>query len=94
MSLDFRIATLNISGGEKTYEPIPNDSTQGRQEALMLLIKQMNADVLCLQEVSQYVDADGVTHSPLEAINAFVSDPVIVLIESKTRDLSAARSLR
>ncbi|MBG0771516.1 MAG: hypothetical protein H0S82_07385, partial [Anaerolineaceae bacterium] len=50
MSLDFRIATLNISGGEKTYEPIPNDSTQGRQEALMLLIRQMNADVLCLQE--------------------------------------------
>ena len=35
----------------------------------MLLIKQMNADVLCLQEVSQYVDADGGTHSPLEAIN-------------------------
>ena len=69
MSLDFRIATLNISGGEKTYEPIPNDSAQARQDALMLLIKQMNADVLCLQEVSQYVDADGGTHSPLEAIN-------------------------
>jgi endonuclease/exonuclease/phosphatase family metal-dependent hydrolase len=69
MSLDFRIATLNISGGEKTYEPIPNDTAQARQDALMLLIKQMNADVLCLQEVAQYVDADGATHSPLAAIN-------------------------
>ncbi len=69
MSLNFRIATLNISGGEKTYEPIPNDTVQARQDALMLLIKQMNADVLCLQEVAQYVDANGATHSPLEAIN-------------------------
>lgn len=69
MSLDFRIATLNISGGEKTYDPIANDTTQSRQEALMLLIKQLNADVLCLQEVAQYVDADGGIHSPLEAIN-------------------------
>ena len=35
----------------------------------MLLIKQLDADVLCLQEVAQYVDADGATHSPLSAIN-------------------------
>ena len=69
MSLDFRIATLNISGGEKTYEPFPQSTTQSRQEALMLLINQLNADVLCLQEVAQYVDADGVTHSPIDAIN-------------------------
>jgi endonuclease/exonuclease/phosphatase family metal-dependent hydrolase len=69
MSLDLRIATLNISGGEKTYEPVPYDTTQARQEALMLLIQQLNADVLCLQEVAQYVDADGATHSPLAAIN-------------------------
>ena len=69
MTMDFRLVTLNISGGEKTYGPVPNDSPQSRQEALMLLIKQLNADVLCLQEVAQYVDADGAVHSPLEAIN-------------------------
>ena len=69
MSMDFRLATLNISGGEKTYDPVPNDSTQSRLEALMLLIRQMNADVLCLQEVAQYVDADGGIHSPLGAID-------------------------
>jgi len=69
MSLDFRIATLNISGGEKTHESFPENTTQARQEALLLLIKQLDADVLCLQEVAQYVDADGVTHSPIGAIN-------------------------
>lgn len=34
-----------------------------------MLIKRLNADVLCLQEVSQYVDADGVTHSLMDDIN-------------------------
>ena len=70
VSFDFRIVTLNISGGEKTYQDFPNDSPQARQEALSLLIKQIDADVLCLQEVSQYIDADGVTHSMTDSINA------------------------
>lgn len=70
MTLEFRIATLNTSGGEKTYEPIPHNSRQGRHDALALLTQQLDADVLCLQEVPQYVDADGVMHNLMNAINA------------------------
>jgi len=69
VSLDLRIATLNISGGEKTFEEFPQNSQQARLEALELLIKRLNADVLCLQEVSQYIDADGVTHNLMDPIN-------------------------
>jgi endonuclease/exonuclease/phosphatase family metal-dependent hydrolase len=70
VSFDFRIATLNISGGEKTYQKFPRDSAQARREALALLIKQIDADVLCLQEVSQHIDSDGKTHSMTDDINA------------------------
>lgn len=68
-TLDLRIATLNISGGQKTFEEFPHDTQQSRQEALELLIGRLDADLLCLQEVSQYVDADGVTHSLMDRIN-------------------------
>lgn len=67
--LDLRVATLNISGGEKTFEEFPNDTQKSRQEALEILIGRLDASVLCLQEVSQYIDADGVSHSVMEAIN-------------------------
>lgn len=70
MSLDFRIASLNISGGEKTFQDFPHDSQQARLDALSLLVKQVDVDVLCLQEVSQYIDADGVTHSMTDTINS------------------------
>ena len=62
-SLNLRVATLNVSGGEKTFEEFPHDTRQSRQEALELLVAKMDADLLCLQEVSQHVDADGITHS-------------------------------
>ena len=67
--LDLRVATLNISGGEKTFEEFPNDTQKSRQEALEILINRLDASVLCLQEVSQYIDADGVSHSVMDAIN-------------------------
>lgn len=69
-ALNFRIATLNISGGEKTFEEFSHDTQQSRQEALTLLIRRLDADVLCLQEMSQYVDADGVCHSLMDTVNA------------------------
>ena len=68
-ALELRVATLNISGGEKTFEEFPHDTQQSRLEALEMLIKRLDADVLCLQEVSQYIDADGVTHSLNDVIN-------------------------
>ncbi len=67
--LDLRVATLNISGGEKTFEEFPHDTWQSRQDALGILIKRLDADVLCLQETSQYIDADGVTHSLMDYVN-------------------------
>lgn len=67
--LDLRAATLNISGGEKTFEEFPNDTQQSRKEALKILIKRLNASLICLQEVSQHIDADGFTISVMEDIN-------------------------
>jgi len=67
--LDLRVATLNISGGEKTFEEFPNDTQQSRKEALKILIKRLDASLLCLQEVSQHIDADGMTLSLMEDIN-------------------------
>jgi len=67
--MDLRVATLNISGGEKTFEEFPHDTQQSRQEALEMLVGRLDADLLCLQEVSQYIDADGMSHSVMERIN-------------------------
>ena len=67
--LDLRIATLNISGGEKTFEEFPHDTQQSRKEALEILIKRLDASLLCLQEVSQHIDADGDTFSLMEDIS-------------------------
>lgn len=69
IALNLRVATLNISGGEKTFEECTHDSQQSRLEALEMLIKRLDADVLCLQEMSQYVDADGANHSLMDKIN-------------------------
>ena len=45
-----------------------NLTYQSRLEAMSLLVKQLDPTVLCLQEASQFVDADGVTHSLLDEI--------------------------
>lgn len=68
-TLNLRVATLNIGGGEKTFDEFPNATQQSRQEALDLLVRRLNADVLCLQEVTQYVDADGIAHSLMDVID-------------------------
>jgi endonuclease/exonuclease/phosphatase family metal-dependent hydrolase len=68
-SLNLRVATLNVSGGEKTFEEFPHDTWASQREALCMLIGKIDADLLCLQEVSQHVDADGITHSLMEDIS-------------------------
>lgn len=68
-NLNLRVATLNVSGGEKTFEEFPHDTWASRREALEMLITRMDVDLLCLQEVSQHIDADGITHSLLEDIS-------------------------
>ncbi len=67
--LELRVATLNISGGEKTFEEFSHDTQNSRKEALNILIKRLNATLLCLQEVSRHVDADGAAFSLMEEIN-------------------------
>jgi endonuclease/exonuclease/phosphatase family metal-dependent hydrolase len=67
--LDLRVATLNIGGGEKTFDEVSPDAQLSRKEALRLLIERLDATVLCLQEVAQHVDADGVTHSFTDNVN-------------------------
>ncbi len=68
-TLNLRIATLNIGGGVKTFEEYPHDTQQSRQAALEILVNRLDADVLCLQEVTQYIDADGGTHGLMDAIS-------------------------
>lgn len=68
-TLNLRVATLNIGGGVKTFEEFTHDTQQSRQKALEMLVGRLDADVLCLQEVTQYVDADGVSHSLMDKIN-------------------------
>lgn len=68
-SLDLRVATLNVGGGEKTFEEFPHENQHSRVEALEILIGQTDADLVCLQEVSQYVDADGSTHGLMGIIS-------------------------
>jgi endonuclease/exonuclease/phosphatase family metal-dependent hydrolase len=68
-SLNLRVATLNVSGGEKTFGSFPLDTQHSRRDARDMLIERINADLLCLQEVSQHIDADGITHSMVEEIS-------------------------
>ena len=70
---DLRIATLNVSGGEKSFEAYPFATQKSRQEALALLISRLNAQVLCLQEASEFIDADGLRHSLVEQIRQTVA---------------------
>ena len=67
--IDLRIATFNISGGEKTFEEFSFDPQLSQKEALERLIGGLDCTVLCLQEVSQHIDADGMTHSLVDDIN-------------------------
>lgn len=66
--LELRVASLNISGGEKIFEEFSHATQQSRREALEILVRHLNADLLCLQEVSQYIDAGGVIHTSMDPI--------------------------
>jgi endonuclease/exonuclease/phosphatase family metal-dependent hydrolase len=68
-SLDLRIATLNIGGGEKSFEEFPQATQKSRQDSLAMLIRRLDATVLCLQEVSEFVDAEGMTHNLMAVAN-------------------------
>lgn len=59
---------MNVAGGIKTFESLAHNTQESRQSAMEMLVSRLDADVLCLQEVTQYIDADGGTHSLLDGI--------------------------
>jgi len=67
-TLALRVATFNISGGEKTFEEFSHATQRSHHKTLEILIKRMDADVLCFQEASQYIDIDGIAHSLMDEI--------------------------
>ena len=67
--MELRVGTINIGGGEKSFEEFPQATQKSRQEALAMLVSRLDATMLCLQEVSEFIDVDGLTHNLMEGIN-------------------------
>jgi len=65
--LTLRIMTLNLGGGVKNFSGEP-DETTSKNEALLDLLFQLQPDVLCVQEIAQYTDAEGLKHSMVDLI--------------------------
>ncbi len=64
----FRLMTLNIGGGMKQYEGAVDSMSAEKHRAMTSLIAKMQADILCIQEVTQFIDADGLLHSMMDHI--------------------------
>ncbi|HOE35231.1 MAG TPA: endonuclease/exonuclease/phosphatase family protein [Anaerolineaceae bacterium] len=62
-----RVMTLNLGGGLKNFSGTL-ETNANRSEALLALINQINPDLLCVQEIAQYIDADGLKHSMVDLI--------------------------
>lgn len=65
--LTLRIMTLNLGGGVKNFSGEP-DETTSKNEALLDLLYELQPDVLCVQEIAQYTDAEGLKHSMVDLI--------------------------
>ncbi|NLE83269.1 MAG: hypothetical protein GX603_01990 [Chloroflexi bacterium] len=65
--LKLRIMTLNLGGGVKNYTGSP-EITTGKAHALAQLVTDIDPDFLGVQEISQYIDADGGDHSMVERL--------------------------
>lgn len=59
--------TLNLGGGVKSFTGSP-ESSAGKIDAINQLIDQIRPDVLGVQEIAQYIDADGIMHSMVHRI--------------------------
>jgi len=62
-----RVMTLNLGGGEKNFTGSP-EQTENKAEALIQLIEEIKPDVFGVQEISHYIDVDGITHSMVDRI--------------------------
>lgn len=67
MNSNLRIMTLNLGGGLKNFSGTL-ETNASRSEALLSLIRQINPDLLCVQEIAQYIDGDGLKHSMVDLI--------------------------
>lgn len=67
MKSTLRVMTLNLGGGIKNFSGTL-ETNVNRSEALLALIHQINPDLLCVQEIAQYVDGDGIKHSMVDLI--------------------------
>ena len=65
--LKLRVMTLNLGGGVKNFLGTVDD-TAGKSHALATLLNQIKPDVLGVQEIAQYTDADGILVSMVERI--------------------------
>lgn len=65
--LKLRVMTLNLGGGVKNFSGTVDD-TAGKSHALATLLNQIKPDVLGVQEIAQYTDADGILVSMVERI--------------------------
>jgi len=65
--LSLRVMSLNLGGGVKNFSGEP-DETTSKNEALLDLLFQLQPDVLCVQEIAQYTDAEGLKHSMVDLI--------------------------
>lgn len=65
--LKLRVMTLNLGGGVKNFTGSPEKST-GKAQALAELVNEIKPDFLGVQEVAQYIDADGGMHSMVERL--------------------------
>lgn len=65
--MKIRVMTLNLGGGIKNFSGMEVPASH-KSEALQQLITEIRPDVLAVQELSQYVDADGISHNMLTRI--------------------------
>lgn len=65
--LKLRLMTLNLGGGVKNFTGSP-ESASGKALAMAELLKQIKPDFLGVQEIAQYIDADGTLHSMVDRI--------------------------
>ncbi|NMC15598.1 MAG: hypothetical protein GYA40_02995 [Chloroflexi bacterium] len=67
MKSTLRVMTLNLGGGIKNFSGTL-ETNVNRSEALLALIRKIKPDLLCVQEIAQYVDGDGIKHSMVDLI--------------------------
>ena len=63
-----RAMTFNLGGGEKNFTGSP-EQTKNKSEALIQLLEEIRPDLLGVQEIAHYIDADGITHSMVDCIH-------------------------